>query len=101
MQDIDYFMNLSGNSADRTVSLMSEFKRLCKSLNKINEDNCNLPSSARRDKREQGLLSRAAEIAKELSCKLHHTGDPRGHAIRLIRPDGRYNCWDGETWAID
>lgn len=53
-------------------------------LNRINEANCNEPSSDRRDKAEVKLQGEARAIAARLGMKVRFNGDPRGGALKVL-----------------
>lgn len=95
------FVKFSGLRQDETFNLLVRFSSICRQLDVINEEECNSGLSELSKRREKLLAREAKEVAEALGCKLHHQGDPRGPAIRLIRPDKNYNCMDGETWFVD
>ncbi len=96
------FVKFSGLDPDVVVARLKRFGKIEEQLSLINEEECNLGTlSELSQRREKLLMSEAASIATMLGCKLHHQGDPRGAAIRLIRPDGCSNNFDGETWYVE
>lgn len=97
---LSYFKEVSGLMADEVTRLLRKFSRLRRELDVLNEHDCNRGLSAFETSREKVLVDDATNIALQLKCGLHHQGDPRGPAIRLIRPDKRSNLMDGETWHV-
>lgn len=97
---LDYFCELSSLRKDETHNLLVKFAGLCRQLDRINEKDCNEGLKPQQEVEQGVLVAEAEMLAKELGCKLYYQGDPRGPAIRLIRPDGRSNVMDGETWHV-
>lgn len=101
MKDLKYFAENAKLRQDETLNLLTLFASLCKQMDRLNDKECSNPKYGPADealfKEHQ---TKATEIAKKLKCGLHVNGDPRGPAIRLNRPDKKYNSWDGETWHV-
>lgn len=95
------FSELSGLPGYIVEEKLQRFARICKQLNRINEEECNEGLSELSARREKRLQDEAEAIAAMLKCGLYSQGDPRGAAIRLVRPDGRSNNFDGETWFVE
>jgi len=98
--DLGYFSELSKLPEEEVKKEILALIKINRQLQVLNEEECNHGLSELSAKREKMIAERAKLIAERLGCKLHHQGDPRGAAIRLIRPDGRSNGWDGETWYL-
>lgn len=96
---LKYFISISADVD--IIEHLARLRKLCERLNKINELDCNEQPTVAREREEKRLVELARKLAGELGCKLHHQGDPRGPAIRLIRPDGQSNGMDGETWYLE
>ena len=99
-EHMDYFKSISGKTDAVILNRLACLSSLCKRLDKLNEVDCNEGLSPQQEVEEGVLVAEATQLAGELGCKLYHQGDPRGPAIRLIRPDGRSNGMDGETWYL-
>lgn len=99
-EHMDYFKSISGQTDAVILNRLACLSSLCKKLDKLNEIECNEGLTSKQEATEKELIVEATQLAGELGCKLYHQGDPRGPAIRLIRPDGRSNGMDGETWYL-
>jgi hypothetical protein len=72
--------------ASRVVDIDS----IGRTLHKLYEDDCNLDTSPRREKREKKLEEKVTSIAKELGVTVEFQGDPRGWPLIIRLPnDGR------------
>ena len=70
------------------------------SLSKLNELACNYPLTSRQEKRLENLEKEAIQIIESLGFKGETQNDPRGHAILIYLPSGKFNSWDGESYRI-
>ena len=74
-----------------TIPEMSKFVRawrelvkISKSLQRSHENDCNYGLSKRQETREENLVKKAEEIAREIGFSVYEQGDPRGCALYLI-----------------
>lgn len=76
---------------------------------KLNNYNTMLCNGIRDEQQEESVQKRVAAaeykvraiVASWLAgCTVSFNHDPRGAAICLHLPSGRYNSWDGETWRL-
>lgn len=81
--------------------------RLEEKLTSLNEFECNSPDFGEREELYRGKLQAKAEkIVADLSGEMspalrcEFNNDPRGSAIRIHFPDGRYNSWGGMESGI-
>lgn len=70
------------------------------SLNRLNEMACNMELSNRQEKRQENLEDQAIAIIESLGFKGDTHRDPRGDAIMVYLPSGKYNSFDGESYRI-
>lgn len=102
MKDLTYFAHNAKLRQDEALTHLTRFAALCKQMDRLNEKECSDPSYGPLDEAWfKKYQMKAMKIARLLKCGLHVQGDPRGPAIRLIRPDKKYNSFDGETWHVE
>lgn len=102
MKDSAYFAKVSGKPEAHTVALLKQFADLCVKLDDLNLRGCNEGLTREEESRREALISQAKNVAtKSLKCGFYYTDDPRGNAIRLVRPDKKSNSFDGETWFVE
>ena len=70
------------------------------SLNRLNELACSYELTSRQEKRLENLENEAINIIESLGFKGDTQRDPRGEAILIYLPSGKYNSWDGESYRI-
>ena len=70
------------------------------SLNKLNELACEVELSSRQEKRIENLENEAIKIIEKLGFKGDTQRDPRGDAILIYLPSGKFNSFDGESYRI-
>jgi len=71
------------------------------SLNRLNEIACSYQLTDRQEKRAENLENQAIEIIKHLGFEGATQNDPRGNAVMIYLPSGKFNSWDGETFRIN
>lgn len=54
----------------------------------------------RYEAKEKRIESQVKEICDRLKVGVRFQGDPRGHTIKLVFPDGYHTNWDGETVGV-
>lgn len=81
--------------------------RLESKLTTLNEFQCNSPDfGEREEKRRERLQAKVGEILSDISgvaipgMVAEFSNDPRGSAIRIHFPDGRYNSMGGKESGI-
>lgn len=71
-------------------------------LNKVHTDICNRPFTEDEytslNEFEKVIVS---YVKEKLGFECEINRDPRGYAIRIKLPNGKYNSWDGETWTLN
>jgi len=79
-----------------------ELLRLADRLHRYAEAACNYQLTPAQEKRVATLETRVNAICAELGIGVHHNGDPRGYAVKLLLPSGDYNTLGGkeEGWGI-
>ena len=70
-------------------------------LTRISVAYCERYLSQAEEKKNESIIKKVEKIAAELGLKVRFNSDPRGYAIRFVLPSGRYNQFDGETWALN
>ena len=79
---------------------LEELISLNSSLNRLNELACNIGLTTSQEKRLERLESEAIEIIEDLGFRGDTQRDPRGDAILVYLPSGKFNSWDGESYRI-
>lgn len=98
--DLPYFAELSKLPEAEVKKEIDALIKFNRQLQILNEEECNYGLSEFSAKRQNIIIDRVGLIATRLGCGYYINYDPRGAAIRLHRPDGRSNGWDGETWYL-
>jgi choline kinase len=70
-------------------------------LNRLSTIYCERNLTQSEEKKDENTQKKVETIAAELGLKVRFNSDPRGYAIRFVLPSGRYNQFDGETWALN
>lgn len=89
--DLDYLQILNKLEALVTINA---------SLNRLNELACEIELTSRQEKRLENLENQAIDIIDSLGFKGDTQRDPRGDAILIYLPSGKFNSWDGESYRI-
>jgi len=83
-----------------TVRVANQFMKLARTLERINVRECNgYHIEAQRLTDEQGRArteARLKDLCRHYGFGLNLGGDPRGYAVKLILPTGRYNTFGGK-----
>lgn len=68
-----------------------ELQRISRTLHRLDEDSCNVPTddagAARVERKEARLIIKADIIAAKYGFVTYHQGDPRGWSLYLVKPD--------------
>jgi hypothetical protein len=72
--------------ASQIAHRVIDIHRIGKTLHKLYEDDCNLDTSERREKREAQLEAKAQLLGTELGVILKIQGDPRGWPLIVLFP---------------
>lgn len=67
--------------------VLSNLKRIARSIHHLDECACNYELSKRQESRRTNLLKVANEWAGHLGAKVFHQGDPRGCSLYLVPMD--------------
>ena len=68
----------------RIFWLHDEFRRIAKTLHRLDENACNYGLTPRQETRQVNLMKKAAEFASKLGLEAYHQGDPRGCSLYLV-----------------
>ena len=119
--EYQFFWDAPHISASRMRVILDRLHRYEKTLQRINENDCNghpKPVIEYRDgkmyqydiedqdwvkrdeKKEKSTQKIVQDYAKELCFIVDFNSDPRGGAIRFTLPSGKSNNWDQKTWGI-
>ena len=79
---------------------LEELVTINASLNRLNELACNIELTSRQEARQENLENEAIEIIESLGFRGDTQRDPRGDAILVYLPSGKFNSWDGESYRI-
>lgn len=106
----EFIGNVSEGTGRRVFKVCEgclELIRLESKLTTLNELQCNSPDfGEREEKRREQLRGKVQEVVAEISgdavpCLIaEFSNDPRGSAIRIHFPDGRYNSIGGKENGI-
>ena len=87
------------------VQVADQFMKLARTLERINVRECNddyADTDWGRNKRSRDIAAskrteaRLKDLCRHYGFGLNLGGDPRGYAVKLILPTGRYNTWGGK-----
>ena len=82
---------------------LAELIRLAGALQRINEADCNDGGNPKRASREKALQNKVLGIVETgWAFDVKFNGDPRGYAVKILLPSGRYNTMGGreEGWGV-
>ena len=71
----------------RFLYRFKDLQKISRQLNKLSEYSCNVGLTERQDKREDKLIKKADEIAKEFNLRAYYQGDPRGLSLYLVNEE--------------
>lgn len=69
---------------NRFIFRFRELQKISRQLHKLSENSCNYGLTDKQEKRENKLIKKADDIAKEFNLRSYHQGDPRGCSLYLI-----------------
>jgi hypothetical protein len=92
--------NTKSVTDDRIQEIMSLLHRHEITIQRLYTNECNYGLTDKEKRKLGSSKKRVQNLAEELGLKVGFNSDPRGPAIKLYLPSGRYNSMDGETWRI-
>ena len=77
-------------------------KHMANRLHRYAEAACNYGLTEQQEKRVASLEKRVAKLCQDMGLTVKFNGDPRGYAVKVQLPSGRYNTWGGaeDGWGI-
>lgn len=89
--------------ADKLMRYGATLKRLAEELCNGYQDpqgNWDAKRTAQAEKKQERIERKAAEVAEAIGGKVVTQGDPRGHVLKVIFPDGYTNDWGKEGICV-
>lgn len=80
-------MTLEIQDIKRIDWVLSNLKKIAKTVHRIDENRCNYELSKAQETRATNLLKAANEWAGHLGMKVYHQADPRGCSLYLVPLD--------------
>lgn len=89
------------SDVQRTMRLILRHGR---TLGRLAEEECSYERTERQqayaEKQEAHVTARVEALAKSLGCGVVFSGDPRGHVVKLIMPDGFTDDWGNTGFCV-
>jgi len=70
--------------------------------NRLQVEECNRELTAKEQRKEKRAEEVIATICRNYQIRPVFGGDPRGHTVKLLLPNGKYNTWGGAEcgWGV-
>lgn len=84
------------------VGKAKAFRRAARTLERLAVAGCERALTPFEEKRQRAVTEMCRFLAADFGANVHTGGDPRGFALKLDLPTGRYNTWGGaeEGWGV-
>lgn len=84
------------------VDRATAFRKMARSIERNAVAVCNGTATPTSERRALGAANAALKLAELAGVTPRLCGDPRGYALKLVLPTGRYNTWGGaeEGWGV-
>jgi hypothetical protein len=90
----------TGRNFKDCLEIIQRLHKWERRLSTINTHQCNRELTQWEIKIQETSKEKVKSICEDLGVKVRFNQDPRGCAIKLYYPSGRYNSLDGESWVF-